>query len=227
MVVRENWRTVLAMLSATTTGIVAAFVSILARPDAGRASGSVLSLLTGWIAFSGVHAVLSWAAYRNRSGEDLRRILAADPGVRDTEASLARKLLLMSGTHSFAFSAAVMALFGIMVLVVFPELRRDALLLGVGAGLVAASWVDVSITYAVHYARVDLNRGGLEFPGEDASAFSDYQYFSRGVQTTFATTDVTVTTTEMRTVVSRHGLLAFTFNSVIVALLVSLVLTLR
>lgn len=62
--------------------------------------------------------------------------------------------------------------------------------------------------------------------GEGEQRFSDDEYFANEVQATLGTTDVALTTSAMRTAVRRHGLIAFTFNSVIVALLVSLVLTL-
>ena len=62
---------------------------------------------------------------------------------------------------------------------------------------------------------------GLDFPGSEEPSFTDYLYMSIAVQTTFGTTDVDVQTRVMRRVVLRHCVLAFGFNTVIVAILIS------
>ncbi|WP_203567519.1 DUF1345 domain-containing protein [Aestuariimicrobium ganziense] len=190
----------------------------------------MLTAVGGWVVFSLTHAITTWWAHRGRQGESLRSALVADPDSYRQRSPLA-EFVVGTGAHSFSSSLAIMALIAVMALVIYPELRRDALVLGFGVALLAVVWFDVIITYAVHYARLDLTRGGgLRFPNEDESAepsFVDYQYLATGVQATFGTTDVTVTTTAMRRTVRNHALLAFVFNSVIVALVVSLVLTLR
>ena len=64
----------------------------------------------------------------------------------------------------------------------------------------------------------------LEFPGSRTGAYADYVYFSIAVSTTFGATDVSIKTPAMRRVVNFHIILTFIYNSVIVALLASLLI---
>lgn len=68
---------------------------------------------------------------------------------------------------------------------------------------VVVSWLVVTLSYAVHYARRDRAGGGMVFPGTDRGQFVDYLYFSISVATTFGTTDVEVTSSRMRRVGER------------------------
>ena len=94
----------------------------------------------------------------------------------------------------------------------------------VTAAVVVSAWVTVVVAYAADYARRDCAAGGLEWPGEAPRGFGDYLYFSAAVSTTFGTTDVTVTAAAVRRVVLGHALLAFAFNTVVLAMLVSALL---
>jgi uncharacterized membrane protein len=62
-----------------------------------------------------------------------------------------------------------MALLGVIVLVLYPDLRRDATLLLLGVALVVTSWLDMAMAYAVQYARMDLTEGGLAWRGRVSS----------------------------------------------------------
>lgn len=77
-------------------------------------------------------------------------------------------------------------------------------------------------SYAVQYAREDIHRPGLKLGGSQPPLFDDYLYQAITVSTSLAVSDVTATTTAMRRLVRSHALVAFAFNTVIVALLVSL-----
>ncbi|GGF51368.1 hypothetical protein GCM10011519_26730 [Marmoricola endophyticus] len=94
---------------------------------------------------------------------------------------------------------------------------------GVAAALVAVAWGSVVVSFAVAYEADHLLRDGkgLDFPGGERAEWSDYVYFAMAVMTTFGTTDVTVTSQEMRRTVSVNGVVAFVFNTVIVAALVT------
>lgn len=93
----------------------------------------------------------------------------------------------------------------------------------IAAALIAAAWVSVVVSYAVTFhADNILERGkGLDFPGTPNPQWSDYVYFAMAVMTTFGTTDVSVTSREMRMTVTVNAVLAFVFNTVTVAAVVS------
>jgi uncharacterized membrane protein len=119
---------------------------------------------------------------------------------------------------------SVLAIIVVGALVVVPALRVSPIFLGSSVVMVAASWVDVVIMFAVHYARVDAQTGGLRFPDDEEPDFQDYLYVALAVQTTFGSTDVTAVNRRMRKAIAAHGLLAFIFNTVIIAVIVSLLL---
>jgi uncharacterized membrane protein len=58
-------------------------------------------------------------------------------------------------------------------------------------------------------------RGGLEFPGGAQPKASDFLYFSFSVGTSFAVSDVNVTTHDMRWHVMVHSVLSFFYNAVV------------
>lgn len=72
-----------------------------------------------------------------------------------------------------------------------------------------------------HHARAQATEHGLAFPGAQPTSITDFLYFATSVSTTFSASDVSVVTLKMRRIVIGHSLLAFAFNAVIVAIVVS------
>ncbi|HYL31973.1 MAG TPA: DUF1345 domain-containing protein [Stellaceae bacterium] len=102
------------------------------------------------------------------------------------------------------------------------------------AGLaVLASWTLTHTMFALHYAHLYYgdnplrkgvqDRGGLVFPDEPAPDFWDFLYFSFVVGMTCQVSDVQVTSRHIRRMTLGHGVLAFFFNAVILALAVNFI----
>ncbi|MFF8375818.1 DUF1345 domain-containing protein [Streptomyces sp. NPDC015661] len=89
--------------------------------------------------------------------------------------------------------------------------------------LVGLAWICVAVSFAVAFQADNLVEDGraLDFPGEGDPLWADYVYFALSVMTTFGTTDVDVTSREMRRTVTANAIIAFVFNTVTVASLVS------
>ncbi|MFE1362901.1 DUF1345 domain-containing protein [Streptomyces anulatus] len=89
--------------------------------------------------------------------------------------------------------------------------------------LVVIAWTCVVVAFAVTFQADNLVENGeaLDFPGTGAAAWADYVYFAVAVMTTFGTTDVNVTSRDMRRTISANAIIAFVFNTVTVASLVS------
>jgi uncharacterized membrane protein len=87
--------------------------------------------------------------------------------------------------------------------------------------VVTTAWLVTIVSYASHYARIVATVGGLTFPGEQGVVFWDCVYLATQVQTTFSSSDVTIESTLTRRIISGHTLVAFVFNTVIVALLIA------
>jgi uncharacterized membrane protein len=104
--------------------------------------------------------------------------------------------------------------------------------LGIGVLTVFLSWFTLHVIYAVHYAHLYYDpaerteagkqRGGLEFPGTKEPDYWDFVYFSFVVGMTCQVSDVVITARDLRHLVTAQGIIAFFYNTVIVALAVNI-----
>jgi uncharacterized membrane protein len=97
------------------------------------------------------------------------------------------------------------------------------------AATVVLSWLFVQIVFAMHYAhRYYLPRagggvaGGLNFNEEDDPDYWDFVHFAIVIGATSQTADVTFTSRRMRRVGTLHTLVAFAFNTAILATMINL-----
>ncbi len=90
------------------------------------------------------------------------------------------------------------------------------------------SWTFLHTIYAVHYAHEyysgpdDQCAGGLEFPGHEPPDYWDFMYYSFVIGTACATADVNTTCRRMRRITALHCIVAFFFNTTILALTVNI-----
>ena len=111
-----------------------------------------------------------------------------------------------------------------------PDLAGFQVALAVATILL--SWLFMNTIFALHYAHgfygdADPSNeyqaiGGLVFPGRHDPDYWDFMYFSFVVGMTFQVSDVQVEAHELRREVLAHGVLAFFFNVVIVALTINI-----
>ena len=80
----------------------------------------------------------------------------------------------------------------------------------------AIAWLFSNAVYALHYAHLaygnEAKCSGLSFPGTNEPLYWDFVYFSFGVGMTFQTSDVTISDSSVRRIVTFHALAAFAFN---------------
>jgi uncharacterized membrane protein len=97
----------------------------------------------------------------------------------------------------------------------------------VGATILSA-WTFMQILFAIHYAGVyfadlaDGNRGGLDFPNKAEPGWGEFVYQAFVVGCTFASSDVNVSSTRMRRICVVQGVVAFFFNTIILALAINI-----
>jgi len=98
-------------------------------------------------------------------------------------------------------------------------------------GTVAASWFIVQLIFAIHYAHeyYSLDRsdgegdtGGLLFPGGEPPDYWDFLHFSIVIGVASQTADIAFTSKPLRRLGTLHSLIAFAFNTAIVALTINL-----
>jgi uncharacterized membrane protein len=97
---------------------------------------------------------------------------------------------------------------------------------------IVLSWLLVHTACAIRYAHlyygIRTNDGsdrtdGLLFPGTTDPDYSDFAYFSFVIGMTCQVSDVQVADQKLRRFVLLHGLLAFAFNTVVLALTISVI----
>jgi uncharacterized membrane protein len=84
---------------------------------------------------------------------------------------------------------------------------------------VLLSWLFVHTVFATHYAHAYWRRdGGLNFPGNDKPTYSEFLYFSFCIAVASQVSDVSTETADMRQLVLTHSMVAYLFNTAIIAL---------
>lgn len=94
---------------------------------------------------------------------------------------------------------------------------------------VALSWLFVHTSFAKHYAHEYFGpadgggiRKGLIFPGNEEPDFGDFFHFALVIGVAAQTADIQISAKPIRRIVTLHGVLAFVFNTVILALTINL-----
>lgn len=201
------------LLLATVVGIA---VALLLPPEVSR--HGVTRALIGWNTGIVLYVVLA-AAMMSRSSERQMRYRAQqqDDGrfvimalvclaAIASLAAIARELAVVKEMHGFLKSWHI-ALAGTTVL---------------------SSWAFIQVMFALHYAHgyyVDLAQhrpAGLRFPDEEQPTYGDFFYFAAIIGTSGQTADVAFASKSTRRMGSVHCILAYLFNTVVLALLINI-----
>lgn len=112
---------------------------------------------------------------------------------------------------------------------------EKALHVGLAAATIVSAWLLIHLVFAFHYAHEYYDefetrpgkpaalRGGLVFPETQSPDYYDFLYFSYIIGTSAQTADVAISSRIMRRTVLIHSVLAFFFNSAVLALTINLV----
>jgi uncharacterized membrane protein len=100
--------------------------------------------------------------------------------------------------------------------------------IGLAAMTLVSSWAFTQLMFAQHYAHDYYAAeakgcdGGLEFPGRHAPDYGDFIYFACVIGTSGQTADVSFTSRSMRRTGGVHCVLAFFFNTTLLALTINI-----
>ena len=100
--------------------------------------------------------------------------------------------------------------------------------MGLAILTILSTWFFTQVMFALHYAHdyyvniVGGKPGGLDFPGTQQPGYTDFLYFSFIIGTSAQTADVSITTTSLRRTNLVHCVLAFFFNTTLVALTINI-----
>lgn len=195
MSARWNWARIVALVC---LGLVVAVI-------AGRQVTPMIGAVVGWDTLAVSYlAVIFWR---------LARVDAVALSCRAAEIDQGRRVL------TGLFVAAAVASLGAIGVIVSGG--HDAFRIGLGGATILVSWTLMHTVFATHYAhRYFQASGGIDFPGDTAPRFSEFLYFAFTVGMTFQVSDVTTTSQAMRRLVLTHAVVAFAFNTVIIAITV-------
>jgi uncharacterized membrane protein len=97
-------------------------------------------------------------------------------------------------------------------------------------GTVAVSWLVMQTILALHYAHEyyaagedGAPRGGLQFPGAEAPDYWDFLHFAIIIGVASQTADICIADRRLRRLATVHSVIAFVFNTLIIALTINLV----
>ena len=208
------WHQVRARPRLVMSGIAGVLAFALLPPEY---AASTRALVT-WDAGAGLYLGLAWVMMARASVEHMRWRAR----IQDDGAAVVLFLTVAAAVASLA--AIVLELTGLKS----GTAMRQGLHLALAAATFMASWLLVHTSFALHYAHayyVSLGRDGaapLEFPRQDAPIYMDFMYFSMVIGMTSQTADVALASTRMRRLVMAHGIIAFVFNTTLLALTINI-----
>ncbi|NYE72734.1 DUF1345 domain-containing protein [Microlunatus parietis] len=231
---RSEWARIGLALLVAGVGVTAAFLigamagvrqgTFTVEQVTGPAGVAVL-YLAFWIGYSVIYLATTLVTFGRADGATLALWFRESPEGRERRRVL--ELLLLASGPAGSVSLCIASLVAVVVFAMSEELHGNLPVVGLTFGVVLCSWLVIAITYAEHYARENSNDRQLVFPGEERDGppeFSDYIYLAVQVGTTFATSDVAIERRSMRRTVTVHSVVTFAYNTVVVALIVSLFL---
>jgi len=203
------------------TGILVGVVVYNALP---QHHGAVIRAVLGWDV--GIFVLIGWimGMMALSTHDHMRR--------RAARQDLGRWVILLAIVAGALVSMAALA-------VIQKSLKaapgdESVLYVGLIVVTIVLSWSLVHTVFTLHYAHAyygpseDLDDedglvGGLEFPSENQPDYWDFMYFSYVVGMTCQVSDVQVSGRALRRLTLIHGVVAFFFNTAILALAINIV----
>ena len=184
----------------------------------GVASHSVTRWLIAWNTGTGLYVLLAAIMMIRSSSHHMRhRAQLQDDGqlailflvvvaAIASLAAIAGELVVVKDMHGFIKGAHI-ALAGVTVL---------------------SSWAFIQVMFALHYAHdyyaaaCHGHPAGLQFPDAEDPDYGDFFYFASVIGTSGQTADVSFVSKPMRRIGSLHCILAYLFNTTVLALLINI-----
>ncbi len=161
-------------------------------------------------------------AFRRAAGEELAT-LARYSSPRDAKEE--RKLRRAGVDElSTAVGAGFISLFCVVLFVVVPGVRDSALATYGTLAAMVGSWIVIAVAFAVRYMRDWAGDGGEFIESREPPVFTDFLLVSVQVSTGYNLARGMFETRRSRRNALTHNVLAYVFNTVIIALVISVAL---
>ncbi|MGH6856123.1 MAG: DUF1345 domain-containing protein [Methylocella sp.] len=202
-------------------GMAVSLLAGIVLPDSVRLAAR---LLIAWNAGTWFYFIVTGIMIARASPQSIRRrARTSDEG----------KVFILVLT-SLAAIAAIAAIIAQLATVKDLSGTIKGLHIALAAATIVSGWFFIHLTYALHYAheyfdeyfaepgRPAAERGGLAFPGTEHPDYYDFLYFSYVIGVACQTADVDISSPAMRRVALVHCVLAFFFNSAVLALTINI-----
>jgi uncharacterized membrane protein len=208
-ILARRWRVLLAAAAGIATLLAA---RSLALPSA-------LSTLVAWNGASVVYlATTAWMIFHDNEAQVRRRAAYEDEG------SWVTTVILLSAVAA-SLAATVIALKDAKAAAAhMPDAPPWAWAFSVSTLILG--WLVVQAVFTIHYAHRYFGDGdadgrmdrGVKFPGHTPTSYTDFGYMAVCIGTSAQVSDFDITTNSFRRLVTLHSLLAFFFNTMVLAL---------
>jgi uncharacterized membrane protein len=190
-----------------SASVIVGIISFFLLP---AAWATVTRLLVAWDVTIGLFLILAYIMmWRTDMSHVKRNAVVQDEG--------RFSILTITAAAAFASLAAIVA--------ELNGARHDAVVLIFATATIALSWAAVHTIFALHYAHEYYHAGqpgGMTFPNDDKPDYWDFVYFSFVIGMTAQVSDVAVTDKLVRRTVTAHGIISFTFNTALLALMINI-----
>jgi len=174
-------------------------------------------IMLGWDAGCFTMICLSWISFFSISSQQIR-----EQCKKQDETRVVIFLLVLVAT--------VASLSAVLLLLISKS--SHLLILPVAVAGMGFSWLLVHTIFTFRYAHLyygndeadaGTHAAGLEFPKDKKPDYLDFAYFSFVVGMTFQVSDVEISSKRLRRLALMHGMIAFIFNTFIVALTINVI----
>ncbi|MBC7654443.1 MAG: DUF1345 domain-containing protein [Oligoflexus sp.] len=175
-----------------------------------------------WLAYSICHLLLSWITILIIHPLELKKIAS----LQDSSKSF---------IFIFVIAAALAGLFSVVLLLsssksLAGKQLAEYTLLSISS--VISAWWILHTVFTFRYAHLYYEQlsgkktglsKGLDFPEEEKPDYLDFAYFSFVIGMTFQVSDVQINSKRLRRLCLLHALISFVFNTLIIALSISVI----
>ena len=220
-VVTKSLRHRIAGGRAGTRLVISVAVSALTALVLPRSIVGEIRLVASWNAFAAVDLLLTWTTILTLTPKQICTMAQ-----REDPSRVASLILVLVGAAA-SLLAVLVLLQSSMKMTGVP--KTQAIVLALSA--VVLAWFLIHTVFTIRYAHEfhdePSDRPPLEFPGqEDLPDYLDFAYFAFIIGMTAQTADVNIHGRRMRRTALLHGIVAFAFNTAVVALSIGVLTTL-
>lgn len=181
--------------------------------------GNLTTLMIGWDVFVLLYLIIEWITFGITQPDEIR----LQSRRQDPKRTLVFALILISTLFS---------VLAIILMIISKDGNQTAAKFRIPTAILGMvlSWFLVHTLFALRYAHIfygnDVENptnhvGGLDFPETKKPNYMDFAYFSFVLGMTFQVSDVEISSQNIRKLALLHGLISFSFTTVIFAIVIN------